>query len=181
LADSSRINATLLQADYLSTHRFTWTEFEIDADNRSLLVTTWGIDAYSEDEMVAEPGRIEGLVPEIVVQFRLMPIPEPGTSVLLMTALMWSVACYRRRCWGRVPNQEVDQGPQRRGRACRTGRETVRQAVCVLSRGEEFVKSSGNRSDSPPRALRCRPRVISWPARYRVDGLVNDSVFSLTV
>ncbi|HYN77085.1 MAG TPA: hypothetical protein VES73_04745, partial [Lamprocystis sp. (in: g-proteobacteria)] len=39
------IKATLLEGDYLATHAFGWTQFEIDPTSQMLTVTTYGIDA----------------------------------------------------------------------------------------------------------------------------------------
>ena|GEM_PF-6797664 len=46
---------TLLQGDYVSAHTFSWTEFDIDAETQKLTITTYGIDAYSEADLLADP------------------------------------------------------------------------------------------------------------------------------
>ncbi|MEB3358228.1 MAG: phytase [Synechococcales bacterium] len=67
------IDATLLQGDYVSAHTFSWTDFDIDADTQALTVTTYGIDAYSEAELLANPDAIINLEPRIVSQFVVNP------------------------------------------------------------------------------------------------------------
>jgi len=67
------IDATLLQGDYVSAHTFSWTEFDIDANTQALTVTTFGIDAYSEAELLADPEAIINLEPRIVSQFVVNP------------------------------------------------------------------------------------------------------------
>lgn len=91
------IDAELLQGDYLAAHTFGWAEFEIDPDTQELLVTIWGIDAYSEDTLQADPGAIIGLEPRVVSQFRVQPIPEPGTLALALPALAGLVLVVLRR------------------------------------------------------------------------------------
>jgi hypothetical protein len=67
------IDATLLQGDYLSAHTYSWTEFDIASDSQKLLVTTYGIDAYSEADVLANPEAVLGLTPTIVSQFEVTP------------------------------------------------------------------------------------------------------------
>lgn len=81
------VNAQLLQGDYFAVHTFNWAEFQIEPDTLDLLVTVWGVDAYSEDMLQADPDAIIGRDPRIVSQFRVHPIPEPGALVLAVPAL----------------------------------------------------------------------------------------------
>jgi phosphodiesterase/alkaline phosphatase D-like protein len=67
------INANLLQGDYLATNTYGWTEFDIDPTTQKLLVTTYGIPAYSRAEVEANPNAIISRVPTIVSQFEVMP------------------------------------------------------------------------------------------------------------
>jgi len=67
----SGIDATLLQGDYVAAHSYGWTEFAIDPISQNLLVTTYGIDSYSEDQLLANPGAILERVPAIVSQFEV--------------------------------------------------------------------------------------------------------------
>lgn len=67
------IDAELLQGDYLSTHTFSWTELDIDETTQQLTVTTYGTEAYSEEELLANPEGIVNRTPEIVSQFTVNP------------------------------------------------------------------------------------------------------------
>ncbi|MBE9212788.1 phytase [Plectonema cf. radiosum LEGE 06105] len=67
------IDAQLLQGDYVSTHKFGWTEFDIDQETQALTVTTYGIEPYSEAELLANPQSITGREPQIVSQFVVNP------------------------------------------------------------------------------------------------------------
>ncbi|MGJ3252244.1 MAG: phytase [Elainellaceae cyanobacterium] len=67
------IDATLLQGDYVSAHTFSWTELDIDAETQKLTVTTYGIDAYSEADVLADPQAILAREPRIVSQFEVDP------------------------------------------------------------------------------------------------------------
>jgi 3-phytase/alkaline phosphatase D len=69
----SPIHARLLAGRYLSVNTFGWTEFEIDAATQNLLVTTYGIDWYTTEELLADPEAILARTPEIVSQFRVEP------------------------------------------------------------------------------------------------------------
>jgi phosphodiesterase/alkaline phosphatase D-like protein len=68
LQDSS-IPATLIKGDYVAAHVFGWTEFEIDAQTQTLLVTTYGIPWYTQQQLDANPQAITGQMPQIVSQF----------------------------------------------------------------------------------------------------------------
>ena len=74
------IDAELLQGDYVATHTFGWTEFDIDAENQQLRVTTYGVDPYSEEELVANPDAIINLTPTVVSEFVVNPVLESETS-----------------------------------------------------------------------------------------------------
>ena len=67
------INAKLLQGDYLATHTFGWTEFDIDPLSQKLTVTTYGVKNYTEAELLKDPAAIAGLMPSIVSQFEVLP------------------------------------------------------------------------------------------------------------
>ena len=75
------INATLLQGDYVSAHTFSWTELDIDAATQKLTVTTYGIDAYSEADVLANPAAVLALTPRIVSQFEVLPTVEATPPV----------------------------------------------------------------------------------------------------
>lgn len=95
------INAQLLQGDYTATHTFGWTEFEIDPLTRALLVTTYGITPYTEEQIAAATSAddfsgITSRDPVIVSQFRVTPVPVPA-AVWLMGAAVATLARVRRR------------------------------------------------------------------------------------
>lgn len=63
------IDATLLQGDYFVGHTYGWTEFDIDPVTQALTVTTYGVEGYSEAEILADVAGISNLEPVIVSQF----------------------------------------------------------------------------------------------------------------
>jgi len=71
--EHSPIRATLLEGSYLSAHTFGWTEFEIDADTRDLLVTSWGIDSYRFEDWLEIPDQLFARTPEPVTRFLVKP------------------------------------------------------------------------------------------------------------
>lgn len=77
------IDATLLQGDYVAAHNYSWTEFDIDATTQALTVTTFGIDAYSEAEVLADPQKVLNLEPRIISQFRVNPKAVPLEPALV--------------------------------------------------------------------------------------------------
>lgn len=70
----SRVSAKLLEGDYVAAHTFGWTEFQIDKLTREMVVTTYGIQNYSEQELQAHPGDVTARRPEIVSQFMVKPV-----------------------------------------------------------------------------------------------------------
>lgn len=92
--------AELLQGDYVATHTFGWTEFEIDQVTQQLLVTTYGIPAYNVGDIANDLTGIVSRTPQIVSQFRVtpasvQPVPVPGAAWLFGTALL--ALNFRRR------------------------------------------------------------------------------------
>jgi phosphodiesterase/alkaline phosphatase D-like protein len=67
------VDATLLQGDYVATHSFSWTAFDIDPHTQVLTVTTYGIPSYTEAEALADPAGIAARMPIIVSQFEVHP------------------------------------------------------------------------------------------------------------
>lgn len=67
------INAELLQGDYLACHTFGWAEFDIAPETQELLVTVYGVDAYSETDLLVDPNSVINQVPRIVSQFIVHP------------------------------------------------------------------------------------------------------------
>ena len=76
------IDATLTQGGWVSAHTYGWTEFDIDAHTQALTVTTYGIDAYSEADVVADPETVAMATPRIVSQFTVNPEIEPVNFTL---------------------------------------------------------------------------------------------------
>jgi len=67
------IVSELLQGDYLACHTFGWAEFEITPDTQELLVTIYGVDAYSETDLQADPDGVINRIPQVVSQFMVYP------------------------------------------------------------------------------------------------------------
>ncbi|AFZ49482.1 phytase [Dactylococcopsis salina] len=67
------VDANLIQGDYVAAHTFGWTEFDINPNSQQLTVTTYGVDAYTEEELLANPEAITDRTPEIVSQFTVNP------------------------------------------------------------------------------------------------------------
>lgn len=67
------IHSELLQGDYLTCHTFGWAEFEIAVGTRELLVTVYGVDAYSETDLLADPNEVLNQTPRVVSQFIVYP------------------------------------------------------------------------------------------------------------
>ncbi|MDJ0678707.1 MAG: phytase [Xenococcaceae cyanobacterium MO_167.B52] len=79
------IDAELLQGDYYVGHSYSWTEFDIDADTQQLRVTTYGVDSYSEAEILANPNAINDLTPIVLSEFVVNPtIEEPEALDILL-------------------------------------------------------------------------------------------------
>ncbi|MEA5620938.1 5'/3'-nucleotidase SurE [Cronbergia sp. UHCC 0137] len=77
------INANLLQGDYIATHTYGWSEFNIDPQTQKLTVTTYGIEPYTREELEANPSAIINRQPQIVSQFEVMPeIPPVEVPVI---------------------------------------------------------------------------------------------------
>ncbi|MGB7379319.1 MAG: phytase, partial [Rivularia sp. (in: cyanobacteria)] len=67
------IDATLLEGDYFVGHSYAWSEFDIDKETQALTVTTYGIDSYTEAELLANPDEIANLTPKVVSKFVVNP------------------------------------------------------------------------------------------------------------
>lgn len=86
------IQAELLQGDYVATHNYGWTEFEIDQFTQQLLVTTYGINPYAASDIANDLNGVVGRTPQIVSQFRItptavQPVPVPGAVWLFGSVL----------------------------------------------------------------------------------------------
>ena len=78
--DGSPINATLLAGDYLVTHNYNWTEFDIDQKSQALTVTTYGSPVYTPTDLANNLATITKISPEIVSQFRVEPTEPEEAS-----------------------------------------------------------------------------------------------------
>ncbi|MFZ4641621.1 MAG: esterase-like activity of phytase family protein, partial [Nodosilinea sp.] len=76
------INAKLLQGDYFVGHSYSWSEFDIDPTTQKLVVTTYGIDSYTEAELLTNPTAIAGRTPRVLSQFEVTPIPQGSATTL---------------------------------------------------------------------------------------------------
>jgi hypothetical protein len=54
-------------------HTFGWCEFEIAPETETLTITTWGVPAYSPEQVASDPDSILGLTPEIMNQLVITP------------------------------------------------------------------------------------------------------------
>ena len=91
------IDAELIQGDYFVGHTYGWTQFDIDPQTQQLTVTTYGIEAYTEDELLAlrlrsglTPSGVEALentedilsrTPEVVSQFVVNPVEDNSQMI----------------------------------------------------------------------------------------------------
>src|SRR5262249_24943848 len=64
--------ATLLAGSYFVGHSYGWSDFNIDGTNGDLMVTTYGVPAYTSDQLASDPN-IPNLTPTIVSQFSMTP------------------------------------------------------------------------------------------------------------
>ncbi|MEA5553739.1 phytase [Anabaena cylindrica UHCC 0172] len=80
------IDATLLQGDYVAAHTYGWTEFDIDPVTQKLIVTTYGIEAYTREELEADPEGVSNRQPQIVSQFEVNPtLPRDESNLVVGT------------------------------------------------------------------------------------------------
>lgn len=93
--NGSSVLAQLLQGAYSASNSYGWTEFEIDPAGM-LLVTTYGIDAYTRADLEADPLAILASTPRVMSQFRVAPVPLPPGVALLPAALVLSWFATRR-------------------------------------------------------------------------------------
>lgn len=76
------------QLDYsIATHTYGWTEFAIDAITQRLTVTTYGIPAYTYDQLTANPSLISALTPQVVSKFSVAAVPETDTYAMFLAGL----------------------------------------------------------------------------------------------
>ncbi len=88
------IQSELLQGDYFVSHSYSWSAFEIDPVSQQLMVTTYGIDGYTEEEVLANPEEVLSREPRILSQFTVQPkavtaeaqlvnVGTPGNDVVI--------------------------------------------------------------------------------------------------
>jgi phosphodiesterase/alkaline phosphatase D-like protein len=81
-AANGRIDATLVQGDYVAVHNYGWTEFEIDPQSQQLRVMTWGIAPYTAEDLRVNPEEVLARTPQIISEFIVNPqgddTAEPG-------------------------------------------------------------------------------------------------------
>ncbi|MGF1459414.1 MAG: alkaline phosphatase D family protein [Leptolyngbyaceae cyanobacterium] len=82
LQGSFEVEATLLQGDYVAAHTYGWTQFDIDPNSQVLTVTTYGIEPYSEADLLADPESVVNSTPFIVSQFEVVPTLEERPAAL---------------------------------------------------------------------------------------------------
>ncbi|BAZ07476.1 esterase-like activity of phytase family protein [Calothrix sp. NIES-3974] len=68
------IKARLLEGDYIATHTYGWTEFDIDPVTQKLTVTTYGIDPYTRQQLQTNPSSVINRQPQIVSKFEVDPV-----------------------------------------------------------------------------------------------------------
>ncbi len=95
LADSTLNGVQLLQGGYTATNSYGWTEFDIDPLTQALTVTTFGVPWYAPGQLTVNGIPVNDLQPQIVSQFRVLPIPEP--AAIASFALVSSLIMRRQR------------------------------------------------------------------------------------
>lgn len=75
--EGSPIDAELLEGDYLATHVYGWTRFDIDGASKALTVTTYGVPAYDFAAIEANVAAIAALKPAVVSRFVVKPKAKP--------------------------------------------------------------------------------------------------------
>ena len=71
--EGSSVPALLLEGSYTATHTYGWTEFDIAPETGVLTVTTWGIEPYSTEELLADPACVVSRQPAVVSKFLVQP------------------------------------------------------------------------------------------------------------
>ena len=73
LQDTSNVEAVLTKGTYTAVFNFGWTEFNVDEHSQALTVTTYGIDAYTEADLLNDPAEIISRKPRLINQFVVTP------------------------------------------------------------------------------------------------------------
>ena len=69
LRDATRIDATLIRGLYSANFSYGWTEFSLSPRGRRLRVSTYGIESYTEADLLADPDTVIGRIPRILSEF----------------------------------------------------------------------------------------------------------------
>ncbi len=84
-----KIDATLIQGDYIATHTFGWTEFEVDPNSQQLRVVTYGLEPYTEEELLTNPQEIINRELQVVSAFAVNPILSlPTVSINIVPEIV---------------------------------------------------------------------------------------------
>jgi alkaline phosphatase D len=78
--EGSGIDAELKQGQYIAAHNYGWSEFEIDPVTQALTVTTYGVEPYTEADLLANPA-IASQEPTIRNQFTIAPSDFNPTNI----------------------------------------------------------------------------------------------------
>ncbi len=69
LRDATRIDATLIRGLYSANFSYGWTEFSLSPRGRRLRVSTYGIESYSEADLLVDPDEVTTRTPRILSEF----------------------------------------------------------------------------------------------------------------
>lgn len=75
--EGSGIPASFTLGGPIATHVFGWSEFDIAPGSKRLTVTTYGIDPYTFDDVLADPAAIAARVPQPVSQIVVEAVGVP--------------------------------------------------------------------------------------------------------
>lgn len=75
--EGSGIPATFELGGPVATHVFGWTEFDIAPGSRTLTVTTYGIEPYTFEDVLADPAAIAARTPQPVSRFVVDAVDVP--------------------------------------------------------------------------------------------------------
>ncbi|MBK9128690.1 MAG: alkaline phosphatase D family protein [Phycisphaerales bacterium] len=78
LQDADLRGVQLLAGTWTATNTYGWTEFDVDPVTQKLTVTTYGVDYYSESQLLADPAGVVARVPQVVSQFSVLPTFRRG-------------------------------------------------------------------------------------------------------
>jgi 3-phytase/alkaline phosphatase D len=78
----SNIQVSYSLGGYVATSIYGWTEFEVDRDSKALTITTYGIDAYTYDDLQTKRADVVAREPSVWQRFRVQPVigPDYGKS-----------------------------------------------------------------------------------------------------